>query len=228
MSAITPQECIGLHALDFQSYQPLAQYHIPTYLDWYNNSDFDHQFAFHKKMLQYLQSGGVGGRWLLKSPVHLPHIEHLFRAYPDAAVITTHRHPVKIIASVSSLMHSVRTLYSDHADPIETGREMMEMWSDYLNTFTQQREKLQDKSSQFVEIFFEDFIKDPVGCVQDVYSHFGWDFSPEVKSRMEQFMKDNPKDKHGKHHYTLEEFGLNEKEINKRFSDYIDFLNSKT
>lgn len=227
MTASTPQECIGIHALDFQSYQPMAQYNIPTYLDWYNNSDFYHQFEFHKRMLQYLQSDGVRGRWLLKSPVHLPHIDQLFATYPDAAVITTHRHPVKIVASVSSLMHSVRTLYSDQADARATGQEILKMWSEYLNGFVEQREKHSDKANQFVEIYFEDFIKDPVGCAQDVYAHHGWEFTQDVRSRMEKFMADNPKDKHGKHHYSLEEFGLSESEVKKEFSDYIDFLESK-
>ena len=37
---------------------------------------------------------------------------------------------------------------------------------------------------------------------------------------MDGYMAANPKGKHGKHSYTLEEYGLDKAEIEKRFTDY--------
>ena len=34
----------------------------------------------------------------------------------------------------------------------------------------------------------------------------------------------NPKDKHGAHDYTLEDFGLTEAQINKQYSNYNQFI----
>jgi len=42
-----------------------------------------------------------------------------------------------------------------------------------------------------------------------------------VKKRMEDFMKNNPRDKHGTHRYTLEMFGLTQEEVRQRFSNYM-------
>lgn len=225
MSADTPQECIGIHTFNFQSFQFLAQYRMPTYLNWLNNSDFVAQYRFHKKMLQFLQSGGVkGARWLLKSPVHLASLDSLLEVYPDAIIISTHRHPAKVSASVSSLMSTVRSAYSDQEDPRLTAQEQLSTWSNYLDRFTNARQAHPDKEDQFYELYFEDFIREPVQSVENIYRHFGWTFSEELSSRLDRYMKNNPRDKHGRHHYTLEQFGLEEEAINQKYSSYISYL----
>jgi len=225
MGATTPQECISIHALDLQSYQFLAQYNLPSYLEWLNTKDMDDQYRFHKRVLQYLQSGGVRGeRWLLKTPVHLPYLKNLFRVYPDAQIIMTHRHPYKIVASVSSLMSSVRSVYTDHPDVAATAREQLEMWSSYLNRFVAQRDQHTGKEKQFCDLFFGDFIRDPIAAVKQVYDHFGWTLSKEALSRMQQYMADNPRDKHGRHTYTLDQFGISREEVAAHYKTYIDYL----
>ncbi len=225
MEANTPQECISIHALDLQSYQFLAQYNLPSYLEWLNSKDMADQYRFHKRVLQYLQSGGVRGeRWLLKTPVHLPYLQYLFQVYPDAQIIMTHRHPFKIVASVSSLMSSVRSVYTDRQDVAATAREQLEMWSSYLNRFVEQRGRYREQADQFCDLFFGDFIRDPIAAVKQVYDHFGWTLSAEALSRMRQYMKDNPRDKHGRHTYTLDQFGISREEVAEYYHTYLEYL----
>ena len=113
LEADSPQECIGINMLDFNSFQVCAQVYIPTYLDWFMyHADKLRTMQFHKRFLQYMQSGGVKSeRWLLKTPVHMLRLKELFEVYPDAKIIMTHRHPAKIVASATSLISSVRSLY---------------------------------------------------------------------------------------------------------------------
>ena len=228
MSATTPQECIGLHTLDFKSFQFVAQFYIPSYLNWMHDIDLLGQYQFHKKMLQYLQSSGVmGERWLLKSPVHLGFLDKLLEVYPDAAIISTHRHPEKVIPSASSLISSVRSVYSDHEDPFRTGHEQLKTWSTYLDKFTEVRAQNEHRAEQFYEVYFEDFIQDPLQIVRNIYQHFGWELKPEAEASMQQYMIDNKKDKHGAHKYTLEQFGLTQEDIQRHFEKYITFLNQR-
>ena len=113
----------------------MAQLRLPSYLDWFNDSaDKLETMHFHKRRLQYLQSGGVRSkRWLLKSPVHLMRLPELFEVYPDARIIMTHRHPVEVVPSTASLIFSVRSLYSDHEIPELTGKEQAKVWSQYFS-----------------------------------------------------------------------------------------------
>ncbi len=227
MEADSPQECLGINAFDFNSFQTAAQLYIPSYMNWFlNASDQLGTMQFHKRFLQFLQSGGVKGeRWLLKSPVHLMRLKEIFEVYPDAKIIMTHRTPTKVVPSAASLVSSVRSLYSDHEDPLRTGKEMSEIWSQYFNLFLEARRKL-DKEEQIIDLKFEDFVGNQLEVVKKIYQRFNWKLSDEAQQNMEMFLARNPKDKYGAHQYTLEDFGLNDSDINEQFKDYNSFLNT--
>ncbi len=225
MAADSPQECLGITAFDFNSFQPSAQLYVPAYMDWFfHKSDMLGTMKFHKRFLQYLQSGGVkSDRWLLKTPVHLMRLPELFEVYPDARIIMTHRHPEEVVASTASLISSVRSLYSDTEDPLRTGREQAELWSLYFKKFIESRKSLQ-KEDQIIDLQFEDFVKNQVGTVRKIYDRFNWSLSDAALKRFSNFLEKNPKDKNGKHVYSLETFGLNKEDINYQYRDYLAFL----
>ncbi len=224
MEADAPQECLGITAFDFNSFQFSAQLYLPSYMDWFSDeSDMLGTMRFHKRFLQYLQSGGVKGkRWLLKSPVHLRRLPEIFEIYPDARIIMTHRGPADIVSSTASLISSVRTLYSDKEDQNVTGREQAILWSKYFDRFIESRKSL-GKEDQIIDLKFEDFVKDQVGTIEKIYTRFGWKLSDEARSNFKTFLHKNPKDKHGKHVYSLDAFGLKEDEVNQQFSKYLEF-----
>ena len=225
MAADTPQECIGINAFDFNSFQTPVLFHMPSYIEWFNNkANKLETMRFHKRFLQYLQSGGVkADHWLLKSPVHLMRLPELFEVYPDAKIIITHRHPFKIVPSVASLISPVRSLYSIREDPKSTAREQTEIWSEYLNRFMDSLDVL-NKDEQIVHVKFNDFVTDQIATIKEVYDQFGWKLTNETLARFKAFLKENPKDKNGAHIYSLEDFDLTEEYIEQKFSRYIDFI----
>jgi len=227
MAADAPQECLAINNLDFNSFQISAQLYSPDYMEWFaDGSGSLSTMRFHKRFLQYLQSGGVKAeRWLLKSPVHLMRLEEIFEVYPDARIVMTHREPTKVVASIGSLLSSVRSLYSNHEDPIRTGREQMETWHHYFDRFLESRKRL-NKEDQIIDLHFEDFASDHIGTVQKIYDKFGWELKDDAIARFKTFLAANPRDKNGLHMYRLEDFGLTAKEVNEKFSEYIKFMHS--
>lgn len=225
MAADSPQECLGIDALDFNTFQISAQLYVPSYMKWVaNGADRLATMRFHKRFLQYLQSGGVkGDRWLLKSPVHLMRLPELFEVYPDAKVIMTHRDPVNVVTSTASLMVSVRSLYSDHEDPARTGMEQLETWSLYFKRFLQSRKTLH-KEDQIIDLRFDDFAADQIGTIKKIYDRFGWELSDMALVHFREFLVQNPKGKNGMHYYTPETFGLTREMINEEFAEYNKFL----
>lgn len=224
MEADAPQECLGITALDFNSFQFSAQLYLPSYMEWFfEESDMLGTMRFHKRFLQYLQSGGVKGeRWLLKSPVHLMRLPEIFEVYPDACIIMTHRGPADIVSSTASLISSVRTLYSDNEDPRVTGEEQAMIWSKYFNRFIESRKKL-NKEDQIIDLKFEDFVKDQTGVAKQIYDHFGWGLDRATIEKFKAFLGKNPKGKHGKHEYSLNDFDLEADKVSNLFSNYIEF-----
>jgi hypothetical protein len=224
LAADSPQECVGITAFDFNSFEFAGQLYVPSYLDWFaNKADRIETMRFHKRFLQYLQSGGVESeRWLLKSPVHLMRLPEIFEVYPDAKIIVTHREPTKTIPSVASLISSIRSLYSDNEDPKNTGQEQLDTWRLYFDRFLESRKKL-NKEDQIIDIRFEDFAHDQIGIIKKIYDNFGWELTDKTIAGFQHFLDNNPQHKDGVHQYELEDFGLTAKMVNDKFVAYNGF-----
>ena len=226
MEADSPQECIGITALNFASYQFLAMAYVPSYFEWFMSIDHTQNLRWHKAFLGFLQSGGVvSPRWLLKSPVHMMRLSAVFDVYPDAKVIATHRDPAQVVPSTASLISSMRSLYSDGEDTRRTGGEQLSTWSDFLSRFLSDRHRL-GKEEQILDVQFDAFKGNQMGVVDSIYERFGWVLHPEDRQRMRQFLAEQPRGKHGVHEYSLEEFDISPKELTTHFADYLDFLAS--
>lgn len=225
MEADSPQECVGVTALNFTSFQYIATAYLPGYHEWF--VDEANQLAnlrWHKRFLQFLQSGGVRRtRWLLKSPVHLMRLKALFEVYPDARVIVPHRHPSSVVPSLTSLVSSMRSLYSDTESVERTGREQLRLWAGYFDRFLSARQAL-NREGQIVDLAFDDFVDDQMGVVKRIYDRFGWRLDEASATHMQAFLESERKDKHGRHEYSLDMFGLESAEIENHFSGYLEFL----
>lgn len=227
MEADSPQECIGITALNFASYQFLAMAYVPSYLEWFMSVDHTQNLRWHKAFLGFLQSGGVvSPRWLLKSPIHMMRLSAVFDVYPDAKVIATHRHPSQVVPSTASLISSMRSLYSDAEHTKRTGREQLRTWSDFLNRFLQDRQRL-NKEEQIIDVHFDAFKEDQLSVVDSIYERFGWNLHPQDRERMQEFLREQPRGKHGVHEYSLAEFDIRPNELTAHFADYLDFLASE-
>ena len=149
----------------------------------------------------------------------------LFAVYPDAKVVMTHRHPSRIVPSTASLVSSMRSLYSDHEDTTRTGREHFCVWALYYGRFLRDRREL-DCEEQIVDILFDDFAQDQMSVVDSIYARFGWELHPGDRARMEAFVRDEHRGKHGTHEYSLEQIGVTPAEIEREYAEYLDFLES--
>ena len=51
-----------------------------------------------------------------------------------------------------------------------------------------------------------------------IYERLGYPTDAALKARMQQWLAENPSDKHGKHNYALEDFGLTPEIIRDRLA----------
>ncbi len=125
------QECVAITVGDFRSLQWSTVFRVPSYTRWLlDEADLTSTYRYHRQFLQVLQSEHPGERWLLKTPGHQWHLDALFAAYPDATIIHTHRDPLKVLASVSSLMSVLHQLgYRRSVDTADRRRSGSITWS---------------------------------------------------------------------------------------------------
>lgn len=224
MGAQRAQECVAITSHDFASMIYQTQFNVPGYDAWMLDHDMRTALQWHRRFLQLLQWKTPGVRWALKSPQHLWHIQHVLREYPDALIVQTHRDPVRVLVSISSLVATLRSLASNHVDIEEVARYYaMALARGYNNTVDFRRPgKL--SSEQVVDLYFRDFIVDQVGTVRRAYQHFGLELSPIAATAMQDFLDHNPADKHGRHLYAFDDIGMPESEVRALFREYQDYF----
>ncbi|WP_245617743.1 sulfotransferase family protein [Nitriliruptor alkaliphilus] len=218
LGARLPQECLALQAPQFASYEFVTAFPVPSYWTWLRQADLVPAYRFERQFLQYLQSARRGRHWILKTPGHLMWLDALLEVFPDAMLVQTHRDPSEVLASVSSLMCAMRSSVSGAVDPHQVGREQLDAWVWGLERTMQVRDRLPD--DRVVDVRYEDTVRDPVGTTRHIYDRLGLEVTPAVEEGVRAYLTDNPRDKHGSHRYTLDEFGLDADEVDAAFAGY--------
>lgn len=215
-----PQECIAIDSHTFNSYEFQTTHDVPDYQCWLESRDKHDVYRHHQRFLQYLQWQRPGSHWVLKAPAHLFGLAELLAVYPDAGIVQTHRNPLKVMASLASLSTMLRAAFSESADPRAVGREMAQRWGDGLLDVMAQREYGRLPADRFIDIDYRAVVGSPIETVKTIYARFDRELTPAAEQAMHDFLAANPKDKHGAHQYSLEQFGLDADEQDRRFAAY--------
>ena len=218
------EECLPWMATSFFQEQFSTVHRLPGYRQWYLNADPKPAYQWHKLYLQYMQfiakkNGQAPQRWILKSPAHLPFIEAILNTYPDALMVQTHRDPLKVLASACSLLSTLRGGFSDAIDPLQIGEEESQFYSTILSRGMAARREMKN-AEQFYDFQFDDVIHRPIDGIADLYQHFDLNLNGESREKMQFFINNRPRTMHGKHVYTMKQFGLTEEKQGPLFSDY--------
>ncbi|AQA19001.1 hypothetical protein BST95_12865 [Halioglobus japonicus] len=223
VDADTPEECVLLHAYAFHGVQLGFEIMLEPYRSWLLAQDLTPLYAFQKKVMQLLNWRNPGQQWLLKAPAHMFGIEQILEVFPDARFIWCHRDPQKVIPSINSLNKVVLDMYLgdySHIDMAEMGRSVMEWYAMSLERGLASRAKL--PSECFIDCSQQEFVDDNMAVVQKVYDSFSLHMSDAGHNAMQAHVDNNPKGKHGKHEYRLQDYGLSAQMIAERFAFYAD------
>jgi hypothetical protein len=204
----------------FMSDQFDTMYYVPSYRAWFFRQDLLPAYEYHRRFLQHLQFRHSAHRWVLKAPTHMSALPTLLSVYPDALFVQTHRAPLEAMASVSSLITILRRVFSDAVDPVVVFSDAMQYWSQALDTFLQERDRLPSK--RVCDLDFLDLRRDPIAAIQRIYQHFGWLLSREAEQRMRVVLANQPQEQYGNHRYNLWQFGYDAAEGARAFATYCE------
>ncbi len=198
VGAELPQECVGLMTPTFMSDQFDTMYYVPSYRAWFFRQDLLPAYEYHRHFLQHLQFRQSAGRWVLKAPTHMFALPTLLAVYPDA----------------------LRRVFSNAVDPLIVCREAIQYWSETLDRFLQERDRLADY--RICDVNYIEIRRDPIGAVRRIYEHFGWLLSREAAQRMRLILASQPQEQFGLHRYNLSQFGIQGAEGAAPFAAYCD------
>ena len=219
------QECIRITGSEFASLIFLSQFRLPTYLDWLtHDADLAPAYRWHRRFLQLLQWHDPADRWVLKSGAHLWALPALVAEYPDAWFIQTHRDPLRVVASLSSLFATVRRTGSDEVTIAQVADDWTDPILDALDRAVTARTDGTVPADRVVDIQYETFVADPIATIRDLYDRWGVELRPDVERRMRAFLADHGQHQHGVHRYAFADTGQSADRIRARARRYCDYF----
>ena len=225
MGARLAQECVRITGAEFRSAIFPTQYRVPSYAKWlFDEADMAPAYRWHRRMLEHLQSRHPAQRWVLKSPGHLWCLDALLAEYPDALLVQTHRDPLRIIASLASLVALLRRLGSEETSVPEAAAE----WADYilegLDRSVAARRGGRIPAARVVDVHFDAFMADPFVTIRGIYERLGLELLPQAEARMRAFHAAHPADGHGGHRYRFADTGLDAGGLRERARGYQEYF----
>jgi hypothetical protein len=222
LDALAPDEEILLLEHSFYSTVPESGANVPSYGRWLAEQDQTPAYRYLEKLLQLLQwqkkrAGHLAERWVLKTPHHLGLADVLLRVFPDARFVQTHRDPLESIPSLASMICALWILASDAVDPREVARQWSAKMAAALGRCLKVRDRHPDR---FVDVWYLDAIRDPIGQARRIYDFAGLALTPEAERAMRAFVAGSPREGRPPHQYTLAEFGLTAEGIARDFAAY--------
>jgi hypothetical protein len=208
-----------LAGMDMHAYH--GAYPMPKeYVDWWLSDDFRSTYAYLDRIFKLLHSRRGPRLWLLKSPPHLFRLEAIVRQFPRVKFVMTHRDPRNVIASVASLQCS---LYEERClpgsvDRCAVGRQLLSFWKEGVRRGLMARAALGEE--RFVDIWNDDVVKQPLTAFKRIYEHIGMEVTPAHIARLAEYTSRNAPGNFGQHQYTLEQYGLSERNVRDAFAAY--------
>jgi hypothetical protein len=213
-------EEIQLLAIDFSSmlFETIAP--MPSWRDYFLAHDQRPHYAYLKKVLQVLTWLRGGERWVLKTPQHIEQFGPLLETFPDATFVVTHRDPIAVTVSVTTMLSYTARMSQAKPDPFAVAGYWADRLERMLHACVRDRDLLPD--AQTIDVPFDAFMADDVAMVGRIYEVAGQPMDDASRAAMERFMADHPRGKHGSIVYDFAQLGIDPDERRKALDFYVD------
>ncbi|ADP80667.1 sulfotransferase family protein [Pseudofrankia inefficax] len=187
--------------------------YVPSYSDWLAGQDWTEAYLRHRRNLQLIGLRDPGRRWVLKSSSHLPCLDALVAAYPDAMIIQTHRRPAgAVLGSACSMASRLAGGTSSTFQGAAIGPVLLDLAERTLARFAADRAR--HDPARFHDVEFAEFTADPLAVVAGIYRHLGWELPDDVRPAMAAVLAQDASLR--SHRYDLADFGVSAQEADAR------------
>ena len=132
----------------------------------------------------------------------------MLNEYPDARFVQTHRDPLKMLASLTSLVTHLRKMASDEVDPQAIALEWAQWNALGLNASAEFRASGRIPADRVIDIDFYAFMEDPLAQIHQLYEAFGFDLDADTRTAMANYLAVHNAQQHGAHRYDFADTGL--------------------
>jgi hypothetical protein len=143
----------------------------------------------------------------------------LLDAFPGSLMIQTHRDPLRVVPSHSSMITPLIRMKTDKISAEEIGRFTSRRWAGMANDVIDLREKVGD--DRFIDVPYQMTTEQPLEAAREIFDRMGAKMTEADEAAINQWLIDNRREKWAPHIYDYETYGLSEEIIRSDFARYI-------
>jgi hypothetical protein len=201
----------------------------PEYRRWFLNLSLPQLhilYGGYKLQVQHLQLFHRGQHWVSKTLTHAYFFPVMFQTFPDARIVRLHRDPCQIIPALASLVAHLQIPYTSRVNFHELGQLMLDIFLESMQRIMQIDKQV--ASMHFIDVVFDDLIRNPVGTIREIYGKFGYRYTDQFDGELSRHLGKESITRRYKHVYTLEQFGLSRAQIMARSEEYLTWVEQRT
>lgn len=202
-----PAECVAVYEPTFRGDNMPSKIPMASYSRWLMASDMTPALEYYRRILKLLQWKNPRRHWLLKAPSHMAYLPTLFKVFPDARLVVTHRDPVRANASITNMLATLYWMRSHKPFNITEFESLMapEGIAARLNNLMDDIEAGNIPGDQVFASLYHDLVTDPEAAIRGLYQRTGMELTPEALAAMQAYLAHKPKGKFGVHRYKIGE-----------------------
>jgi hypothetical protein len=214
-------EDIELQAVDFSSYLIEWLAMVPRWRDYYFSHDQSGSYAYLKKGLQVLTFLRGPNRWVIKCPQHMEQLPALYKTFPDATFVLTHRDPVGSIRSQLTMYSYAARINRKRVDIEEPKGYWIDRYERLLRACVRDRDVL--PPAQTIDVYFHEWIRNPDPILREIYRKAGLPLTDTALAELHAYLAEHGEPSKGKIVYDLEgDFAITAEEVRKNFGFYFE------
>lgn len=218
-----PAECVAIYEASFRSDNMPSKAPAGEYAAWLASADMTPALEYQARILKLLQWRNPRRHWLLKSPSHLSYLPTLFKVFPDAKVIVTHRDPIKSNASITNMLATLYWMRSTKPFNVSEFEALMtpEGVAGRLNQLLDWIDDGSVPGERISPSLYADLMQDPEQAVATLYERVGLTLDDETRQAVRNYIAHKPHQKFGVHKYDVgtRESLIHQRELFRRYQE---------
>ena len=216
-----PDECFRLLFNSFTSIAISSALGLDDYENFVMGSDMLNAYKEYKVQLQILSINSPQKQLILKAPEHLWNLDVLFKVFPSARIVMTHRDPLQSITSYSSMISMFRRTAYKKTNFKDLGPYVTDVFEEGLKRSYKVR-KNQNVNKNIIDLHCKDLQKTPKKTLKRICRLLKINIDNKSNETLNKWVNNRKNDTIGRHNYSYSTYGVSRSTVEKKFQFYND------
>jgi len=216
-----PDECFRLLFNSFTSIAISSALGLDDYENFVMESDMLNAYKEYKVQLQILSINNPKKQLILKAPEHLWNLDVLFKVFPSARIVMTHRDPLQSITSYSSMISMFRRTAYKKTSFKDLGPYVTDVFEEGLKRSYIVR-KNQNDNKNIIDVHCKNLQKTPKKILKNICRILKINIDDKSNEILNKWVNNRKNDTPGRHSYYYSTYGVSRSTVEKKFQFYND------